>query len=251
MLERQPAPDTLRSIRTALEFADRDGLLAELLSSERAFILSQYWDPDTRWFASREAPVVLGRRVSESWLLAMRPYVTRQVTGQLALMQRLRDGANSPWPQRLTVEFPEISQEPARTNSRLYFLFLSSSPWTTVNAHRTRTATVGALLAATRSGLTAIAVDEYRRAHAGVLPASLSDLVPAHIPAVPTDPFSGQPLLMKALPDGYVVYSVGANRADDGGKDANRQMRRRWGANQLQDVPADIGVKVRLLQAAD
>ncbi|MCH5373188.1 MAG: hypothetical protein JJ992_04385, partial [Planctomycetes bacterium] len=33
-----------------------------------------------------------------------------------------------------------------------------------------------------------------------------------------TDPFTGKPLLMKKLPDGWVIYSVGQNQKDDGGK---------------------------------
>jgi tetratricopeptide (TPR) repeat protein len=33
-----------------------------------------------------------------------------------------------------------------------------------------------------------------------------------------TDPFTGKPLLMKKLPDGWVVYSVGTNLKDDGGQ---------------------------------
>jgi tetratricopeptide (TPR) repeat protein len=33
-----------------------------------------------------------------------------------------------------------------------------------------------------------------------------------------TDPFTGQPLWMKKLPDGWVIYSVGKDLKDDGGK---------------------------------
>ena len=33
-----------------------------------------------------------------------------------------------------------------------------------------------------------------------------------------TDPFNGQPLIVKKLPEGWKVYSVGANLTDDGGK---------------------------------
>ena len=32
------------------------------------------------------------------------------------------------------------------------------------------------------------------------------------------DPFTGEPLLMKKLPDGWVIYSVGKDLKDDGGK---------------------------------
>jgi hypothetical protein len=36
-----------------------------------------------------------------------------------------------------------------------------------------------------------------------------------------TDPFTGKPLLMKRLPAGWVIYSVGGDSKDDGGQLAN------------------------------
>jgi hypothetical protein len=50
-------------------------------------------------------------------------------------------------------------------------------------------------------------------------PDKLSDLAPKYLKAVPVDLFSGQPILYKANKDGCVVYSVGENMKDDGGKD--------------------------------
>jgi hypothetical protein len=35
--------------------------------------------------------------------------------------------------------------------------------------------------------------------------------------AVPTDPFDGKPLRFKPLANGYVIYSVGDDRRDNGG----------------------------------
>ena len=32
------------------------------------------------------------------------------------------------------------------------------------------------------------------------------------------DPFNGEPMIIKKLPDGWLVYSVGENLKDDGGK---------------------------------
>ena len=71
-----------------------------------------------------------------------------------------------------------------------------------------------ALLESTR---TACAVERYRLANKR-LPASLGDLVPAFLPAVPNDPITGRALLYKAKEDGaFVVYGVGWNQIDDGG----------------------------------
>jgi hypothetical protein len=243
------APATVSALRGALSFADRDDLLAQIVLADRAFVLGQYWEPRNEWFAERDAPVVMGRRISPLQLLLMRPYMTRQVLEQLNLLERVLHDVKRPWPQRLVVEYPEVAEEPARTNSRWYFLMLRYSPWATVNAQRARTRVVGRLLAAVRSTDAALAVEQYRAAHAGSVPATLDDLVPGQLKAVPVDPFSGRPLLFKALPDGYAVYSVGSNGVDEDARDAGTQFRRRWGANQHDEDPADIGVKVRLQRA--
>ncbi|MGH9329592.1 MAG: hypothetical protein ACRD09_04050 [Vicinamibacterales bacterium] len=52
-------------------------------------------------------------------------------------------------------------------------------------------------------------------------PAPLSDLSPEFLKSVPDDPFSGKPLLYRRDDIGYVVYSVGATRADDGAAGPN------------------------------
>ncbi len=74
-----------------------------------------------------------------------------------------------------------------------------------------------------RPALTAIAVERYRLGHQGTLPASLAQLVPEFIKAVPADPFDGQPIRYIRQPKGYVIYSLGPNRKDDGGKERPRQ----------------------------
>ena len=64
---------------------------------------------------------------------------------------------------------------------------------------------------------TSLAVESYRLAHSGKIPAGWPELVPDFLPAVPRDPFDGQPLRFKTLPRGYVIYGIGADGVDDGG----------------------------------
>ena len=49
------------------------------------------------------------------------------------------------------------------------------------------------------------------------LPASLDVLVPAYLEKIPLDPFTGKPLLYKRADTGCLIYSTGADRADNGG----------------------------------
>jgi hypothetical protein len=64
----------------------------------------------------------------------------------------------------------------------------------------------------------ACALERYRLAH-GVYPGSLDALVPAYIDSIPHDIMNGQPYHYQLRPDGtYLLYSVGWNQTDDGGK---------------------------------
>jgi hypothetical protein len=62
-----------------------------------------------------------------------------------------------------------------------------------------------------------IAAERYRMKH-GRWPTQLDDVVPEFLENVPTDPFDGKAIRMSRKTDGLVVYSVGTDGVDDGGK---------------------------------
>ena len=64
------------------------------------------------------------------------------------------------------------------------------------------------------------ALHAYRR-ETGELPASLEELVPAYLAAVPVDPFDGKP--MKVDRERGIVYSVGRDGVDDGGDEGSKE----------------------------
>jgi hypothetical protein len=76
-------------------------------------------------------------------------------------------------------------------------------------------------LANVRLALTAVALEQFRAAHDNRYPAALSELTPNYLDAVLTDPFDGQPLRFRKQAAGYVLYSIGADLKDDGGKPMN------------------------------
>jgi hypothetical protein len=69
-----------------------------------------------------------------------------------------------------------------------------------------------------RTARVALAVQRYRLA-TGKLPDTLADLVPTYLDIVPMDPFDGRPLRYEKLETGFVVYSIGEDGSDDGGKE--------------------------------
>jgi hypothetical protein len=64
--------------------------------------------------------------------------------------------------------------------------------------------------------LVAIALELYRRQY-GSYPDSLDQLTPALLPHVPADRITGQPLRYRLIDGKPIVYSIGADRDDDGG----------------------------------
>jgi len=55
-------------------------------------------------------------------------------------------------------------------------------------------------------------------------PKGLDQLVPHHLQAVPKDPFSGRPLIYRPQGTNWLLYSVGQDRVDDGGKPVARSV---------------------------
>jgi len=81
-------------------------------------------------------------------------------------------------------------------------------------------------LAQLRTARAALAIQRYRLA-TSKLPDALADLVPTYLDAVPKDPFDGKDLRYKKLETGFVVYSIGEDGSDDGGKERPPKRQRR------------------------
>ena len=67
--------------------------------------------------------------------------------------------------------------------------------------------------------LVGIALELYHRRH-GRYPAMLAELTPDLLPSVPADRITGDPVRYRLVGGKPVVYSVGADRVDDGGRPA-------------------------------
>jgi hypothetical protein len=63
----------------------------------------------------------------------------------------------------------------------------------------------------------AFALAVYQREH-GRYPAKLDDLAPRYLASVPNDIFSGKALIYRPAKGGYLLYSVGVNGKDEGGR---------------------------------
>jgi hypothetical protein len=163
------------------------------------------------WFRDRFPP---DTRPSAAW--ALRRY------------SRLLEMAKLPWPQRraaVNALAAELAGAPDLAGD-----FFIEVPAIAVSCQSTQ--------ALGRCAVVAVAVERYRLRH-GAWPDALAVLVPELLPAVPTDPFDGQPLRYRRTADGVVFYSVGTDGTDDSGKLAN--VSPLWGGTdlgvRLWDVP--------------
>jgi hypothetical protein len=68
-----------------------------------------------------------------------------------------------------------------------------------------------------RVGNVMVAVERFQRAH-GRWPGSIDTMVPRFLTGSSADPFTGRELVLKELPDGVVIYSLGSDQTDNGGK---------------------------------
>lgn len=132
------------------------------------------------------------------------------------------------------VRYLEILRgDPGRREQRLATAQAEAQRW--IRDHYWRTRFSAALMARSwgvtgedlkgqlrnRAAHAALAVERHRLAHPGALPPTLEALVPEFLDRVPEDFYAAAPLRFRKLDHGYVIYSVGSDRNDDGGNAAN------------------------------
>lgn len=72
----------------------------------------------------------------------------------------------------------------------------------------------------------ALAAERFRLS-VGRLPETPDELIPGFLDAIPDDPFDDNPLRWAPTAEGVVIYSIGENRSDEGGKVAENAADRR------------------------
>lgn len=123
------------------------------------------------------------------------------------------DGPDLP-SQRHRLGEPEAIQQEVDSNRHLHAFASVLMP----SFRRAREQTYRGI-ANRRLAAVALAARWYAIDHDGKLPPTLADLVPKYLPTLPLDPLTaGKPLAYRPDGDRPVVYSVGENGRDDGGR---------------------------------
>jgi hypothetical protein len=224
-----PSPAALEGLQQAFaELSDEDGVDRDLML-RRARLIEQQEDTLYPGGISRAAAFVF------------HPFLKYRVRVQIEQFPDVIAASRLPWPDKYSTLAAMAASVTQGTNRSALRNMLSGR---TINvaAMSAAPAFAGINLVVRRVAIATVAIERYRRAHGGALPASLGALVPAYLPAVPIDPFSGGAIVYKPSADGYLVYSIDANRIDNGGQ--------LYGTGSMSTTAAprtrDFGIKVPL-----
>lgn len=174
--------------------------------------LRRHWAFGRTRFANDYVRPLIGpsRARHVGWYLwPMRPMFEREAGETLKMYAEIERISARPWPARIDA----VLDLPTTNSSRFSWRF-EKGP-IVESARRTAAAFANAT-ALQRAALAAIAVERHRQA-TGQLPQALTELVPAYLPELPLDPFTGGPMRYRQSGEGYTVYSFGRDRSDDGG----------------------------------
>jgi hypothetical protein len=209
----EPSDVVLAALQARIEAAEPEPLLLYGLRGERA--------GGNRLFESlRNGSVPTGNAIGTfglaggappafGYLLSIPGFLTIQHTGHLQYMNELVEIAKQPpeeWVAALATQNAKVNDLPVLV--KMIVPAIDKMTQACLRNHATL-----------RCAIVMIAAERYRRAK-GQWPVTPNDLVTAGLlKTVPGDPFAaGQPIKFARSADGVIVYSVGQNGIDDGGK---------------------------------
>ena len=142
------------------------------------------------------------------WLV--QPFIKRDISLNLPKYAELESKASLAYYQ--TRDFWKPYQDDLR--GLPWYAVVSKNVIPDMEAAFMKVATLDALILTARVGLAC----RIFKGRTGEYPENLEALVPALLPEVPVDPFTGKPLVYRREGKGFIVYSLGSNLKDDGGR---------------------------------
>ncbi len=209
LVKESPVPDDdLGRLQAQLRKIDSLGCLKKALAGERAMCYTACQNPGR--MADMPGPQGLGREIVQR-----QPNRIFDAAKSLELNLQISEGADQSLYQARQASLAaenELNTLASSLTARFYYMYtLLLAP-----AYQQAAAAFARNAAEVDSADAAIAAELYRRKN-GKWPTKLDDLVPEFLPAVPTDPFTNLPLVMKASTESCKVYSVGPDGVDHGG----------------------------------
>jgi len=181
--------------------------LVQSISGERVSSLEQGSD----LIKGKARVMVYEKRIDRFFYWLIRPVIKSEVIWRIKHLYRWEQIADEPYfKQREFVGTDAGDSDDVPWYFRITG-FRDGGAYGTVFLKR---AMLEASLSAARTGL---ACRAYKSRH-GEYPENLEALVPGLLSEVPIDPFTGKPLIYRREGEGFIVYSLGSNEKDDGGR---------------------------------
>ncbi len=211
----RPKAETLKRVETALaEEVDPD-MVKHWILGERCFGMDAYrtyvLGPNRAAGIEQMAGVLPAGGGGAFLRVIPDAYFKMDMLAYIDLMNGYLDALRQPYPQSL-IRAAHVGQDMEHQIPRYYIIVRMLLPalgrvFSEGQRHMARM----------ESARLALAVLRYRAKHER-LPETLDALVPEVLDALPPDPFNAEPLRYKQDADGFVIYAVGENGEDDGGK---------------------------------
>lgn len=145
-----------------------------------------------------------------AWLI--RPMLKKDIREALPVYDELEAQAQRPYYESRAF----FGSRGRDLMDRPWYAFFSKAMMANFEAAFMKEALVEATFLASRTGLAC----RLYKSRTGRYPDSLEALVPGILKEIPIDPFTGKALVYRREGEGFVVYSLGTNEKDDGGRSA-------------------------------
>ena len=147
-------------------------------------------------------------------LWTIRPLLKRDLRRSLPEFDALETWAGRPYFESRDM----LRAQAQRSEKRPWYAYISKILISNFEATFVKEAVLESNILASRTGLAC----RLYKSRTGQYPESLEALVPGILTVVPIDPFTGKPLVYRRDGEGFIVYSLGSNQKDDGGRSTYR-----------------------------
>jgi hypothetical protein len=201
--------DLLR-LMTALEPGLWPGRLDAAIRGESVAFVEMGWA--TAEGRKKDLSILWGKTsfFERAWFWLIRPLLKRDVRESLPYYQELETRARTPYYENRNL----FKDWETMALHRPWYALISKVMMPNIEATFLKAAQVEAVYAVDQIGLAC----RLFKSRTGHYPEGLSELVPDILKEVPIDPFTGKPLVYRRDGEGFIVYSLGSNQKDDGGR---------------------------------
>jgi hypothetical protein len=206
----EPSPAALEELQHVLEEEDRHSCLLVLARGERARLHQYLTWLELGNITSAQFAAATGCPITQDLALLLRlpGEMKREHAELLHYLNQAVEAAKQPepqWTERLEELEPTARQLPPLPRLLVPDMLRPADADQRMHAQLQCAAVM-------------LAAERFRREH-NRWPASVQALVDdGYVRRAPTDPYDGAPLRLKSVEDGLVIYSVGPDGVDDGGK---------------------------------